>query len=112
MPSFTAGLHQPSQPNILCKTDPALNIALVSEQTHQPTGTSPQQHWVHGVSAFQHSCGNQRTVFRLLCSHMQGFSTAFGQSAYESMNQRWQGKLARAAAGEQLWGKVTAVKPQ
>jgi hypothetical protein len=48
----------------------------------------------------------------VLLTTLQGFATAFGQAAYKSMNQRWQGKLARAAAGEQLWGKITAVKPQ
>jgi len=41
---------------------------------------------------------------------VQGFCQAFGQEAYENMNKRWQGKLARAVAGEQLWGKATAVK--
>jgi hypothetical protein len=41
----------------------------------------------------------------------QGFVAAFGQQAYDRVNARWQGKLARSAAGEQLWAKIVAVKP-
>jgi hypothetical protein len=42
---------------------------------------------------------------------LQAFGGTFGAAAYEDISQRWQGKLQRAVAGEQLWAKVTAVKP-
>jgi hypothetical protein len=40
------------------------------------------------------------------------FTAKFTVAEYESVTSRWQEKLARAQAGEQLWAKVTAVKPQ
>jgi hypothetical protein len=42
---------------------------------------------------------------------LQEFASAFGQEAYSNIVQRWQAKLQRAAAREQLWAKITAAKP-
>jgi hypothetical protein len=39
------------------------------------------------------------------------FTAKFSAAEYESVTSRWQQKLARAQAGEQRWGKLTAVKP-
>ena len=36
----------------------------------------------------------------------------FSESEYSELSSRWNVKLQRAKAGEQLWGRVTAVKPQ
>lgn len=36
----------------------------------------------------------------------------FSQGEYDDLVKRWQEKLQRAQAGEQLWGRVTARKPQ
>lgn len=41
-----------------------------------------------------------------------GFEAAFSAEEYTDMLTRWQGKLQRAQAGEQRWGRLTARKPQ
>lgn len=49
-------------------------------------------------------------------SHLQadrpGFEAAFSAEEYADVLTRWQGKLQRAKAGEQCWGRLTARKPQ
>ncbi|WIA44324.1 hypothetical protein OEZ86_007114 [Tetradesmus obliquus] len=39
------------------------------------------------------------------------FTAKFSADEYEVLTLRWREKLARAQAGEQRWGKLTAVKP-
>ncbi|KAF6264581.1 S-adenosyl-L-methionine-dependent methyltransferase [Scenedesmus sp. NREL 46B-D3] len=47
-----------------------------------------------------------------LQANKEKFTAKFSAAEYESVTSRWQEKLARAQAGEQRWGKLTAVKPQ
>lgn len=39
------------------------------------------------------------------------FERRFSQEEFEDVVSRWRAKLARAQAGEQLWGRVLAQKP-
>lgn len=41
-----------------------------------------------------------------------GLVAAFSEAEFGDLVSRWQGKLARARAGEQLWGRFTAVRPE
>lgn len=36
----------------------------------------------------------------------------FSEAEHTELVDRWNDKLARAKTGEQLWGKLTAIKPQ
>eukprot|EP00878_Enallax_costatus_P026825 GHUV01028827.1.p1 GENE.GHUV01028827.1~~GHUV01028827.1.p1 ORF type:complete len:438 (+),score=126.26 GHUV01028827.1:78-1391(+) len=47
-----------------------------------------------------------------LQANKAAITAQFTEAEYNELVDRWNDKLQRAKAGEQLWGKVTAVKPQ